>query len=383
MDAFFASIEQRDNPSLQGMPVVVGADPKFGKGRGVVSTCSYEARRFGVHSAMPISRAYKKCPQAVYLPVDGEKYHIVSEQIYEILNTFSPAVEPVSIDEAFLDISDTYKLFGTPYETCLMLKKQIREKLKLTASVGLAPIKMAAKIASDLSKPDGLIEIPQEKLLDFLWPLDVGKIWGLGPKGQSILKQEGINTIGELARCGSKKLIVLFGKQGINLRELANGKDDREVAADSQVRSIGNETTFTEDVSIQDVIKAELLALCDKVSWRLRHNGFKARTVTLKIRFTDFSTFTRAITLSLSVNLTEALYEQAQKLYALFGNKKQKVRLVGIRASNLCPADEQDNLFPDKQDAKRQNVHKVVDRIRERFGETAIFRAGIYGKARL
>ncbi|MCX5715697.1 MAG: DNA polymerase IV [Candidatus Omnitrophica bacterium] len=192
MDAFFAAIEQRDNPELRGRAVVVGADPKAGKGRGVVSTCSYEARRFGIHSAMPISAAYKRCPDAAYLPVDIPKYSRVSRQIYKILYEFTPDIEPVGIDEAFLDITGSFHLFKTPLNTCLLLKAGIKEKTGLTASLGLAPTKTAAKIASDLKKPDGMVEVKPEGLLDFLWPLEIRRLWGLGAKTEQILN--GMNS---------------------------------------------------------------------------------------------------------------------------------------------------------------------------------------------
>ena len=234
MDAFFASVEQRDDPALRGRPVVVGSDPKAGKGRGVVSTCSYEARKYGIHSAMPISIAYKKCPQAVFLPVDMEKYAEASAKIHEILYSFSPDIEPISIDEAFLDITGSYHLFGTPVETCRLIKEKIKKYTGLTASIGLAPTKMAAKIASDLDKPDGLVEVTEEKLLDFLRPLDVRKIWGLGPKCEAELQRLGIQTIGDLARMDPDHLTGTFGKVGLEFWRLANGIDERPVETEPE-----------------------------------------------------------------------------------------------------------------------------------------------------
>ena len=266
VDAFFAAIEQQDNPDLRGQPVVIGADPKAGQGRGVVATCSYEARKFGIHSALPISLAYQKCPQAVFLKPDMEKYSGVSDRIMEILYTFTHAVEPVSIDEAFLDISDTYVHFGTPLQTCLLIKSRIKEAVGLTASIGLAPTKLAAKIASEINKPDGMVEVAPENLLDFLRPLDLKKIWGLGEKSRLIWNKAGIKTIGELADRNIREMVALFGKTGAYFWQLANGIDEREVELETEAKSISNEFTFDEDTSAITEIRATLFSFCEKVS---------------------------------------------------------------------------------------------------------------------
>ncbi len=284
MDAFFAAVEQRDNPEFHGKPVIVGADPKKGRGRGVVSTCSYEARKYGIHSAMPISTAYRRAPHAIFLPVNMEKYANVSHEIYNIFYDFTPEVEPISIDEAFLDITGTYHLFGTPRKTCFLIKSRIKDKTGLTASVGLAPTKMAAKIASDLRKPDGFVEVTQDKLLDFLWPLDISKRWGLGKKSEIVLRNRGINTIGDIARGEIKDLGNMFGKNGAHFWNLARGIDERSVETEREAKSISNETTFDKDTEDKGKIEGARMRLCEKVSDRLRENGFKARTITLKIR---------------------------------------------------------------------------------------------------
>ena len=247
MDAFFASIEQRDRPSLRGKPVVVGSDPKGGKGRGVVSTCSYEARKYGIHSAMPISIAFRKCPQAVFLPVDMDKYAEASDQIYEILYSFSPDIEPISIDEAFLDITGSYHLFGTPLDTGSLIKAKVRKLTGLTASVGIAPTKMAAKIASDIDKPDGLVEVTKESLVDFLRPLEVRKIWGLGKKCEDELARIGIRTIGDIAARDPDELENILGKVGLEFWRLAHGIDERTVESAGEAKSISNEITFDID----------------------------------------------------------------------------------------------------------------------------------------
>ncbi len=369
MDAFFAAIEQRDNPKLKGKPVVVGADPKKGRGRGVVSTCSYEARKFGIHSAMPISIAYKRCPKGVFLPVNMKKYSKVSEQIYEILYDFSPKIEVVSVDEAFLDITGSHHIFGGPVETCKALKAKIKEKTRLTASVGLAPIMMAAKIASDLEKPDGLVMVEKEKLLDFLWPLDVGRIWGLGPKAKAVLNNMGIKTIGNLAKIDLERLEDVFGLNGEHFWQLANGIDQREVETEEEVKSVSNEYTFEEDEGDNNIIQAVLIKLCEKVSSRLRADSIKGRTITLKIRLEGFHTYTRARTLTGATNHSDAIYKTIKKLFVEFDRKGKKVRLVGVKVSGLIPQQERDTLFFDEgvKEKRQESIHKAIDKIKAKF----------------
>jgi DNA polymerase IV len=375
MDAFFAAIEQRDNPDLRGRPVVIGADPKAGQGRGVVSTCSYEARKFGIHSAMPISIAYRKCPQAVFLRPDMEKYSGVSDRIMEILYTFTHAVEPVSVDEAFLDISDTYGHFGTPLQTCLLIKSRIKEVTGLTASIGLAPNKLAAKIASEINKPDGMVEVTPENLLDFLRPLDLKKIWGLGEKSRLILNQAGVNTIGELAGRNIREIVALFGKTGAYFWQLANGIDEREVEVETEAKSIGSEFTFDEDTSSVPEIRAVLLSLCEKVSSRLRQAGHQGKTITLKIRFADFKTFTRAVAVKEPTNSVDMIYRKIKLLADGFLTKGKKVRLVGVKVSGLLPSGAQAVLFKSEGENRAEKVYQAIDEIRERFGYDSIYRS--------
>ncbi|MFC1522002.1 DNA polymerase IV [Elusimicrobiota bacterium] len=376
MDAFFAAIEQRDDPKLLGKPVIIGADPQKGRGRGVVSTCSYEARKFGIHSAMPISIAYKKCPRGIYLSPDMEKYAEVSEELHSIFDDFTCCVEPISIDEAFLDITGSFHLFGTPLQTCLKIKERIREQLRLTASIGLAPIKMAAKIASDLKKPDGMVEVTQEGLLEFLWPLSIRKIWGLGKKTEEALVDAGIRTIGDIAAKKPQELTKILGSNGFHFWQLANGIDDREVYDGEETKSISNETTFGEDTDDEQFILSRLLGLCEKVSLRLRREQFKGKTITLKIRLKGFKTYTRASTLSLSTNFTDTIYKEIKKLYLNFPMRDTMVRLVGVKVSNLIPSDTIETLFTDPADVNKEKVHKAVDKIKEKFGTYAIRRAG-------
>ncbi|HBA62067.1 MAG TPA: DNA polymerase IV [Elusimicrobia bacterium] len=375
MDAFFAAIEERDNPSLKGKPVIIGADPKCGRGRGVVSTCSYAARKFGVRSAMPISEAWRRCPGGVFLPPDFHKYEKASGQIREVFYEFTPDIEQVSIDEAFLDITRSAHLFGGPLETCRRIKARVKEVTGLTCSVGLAPTKMAAKIASDLKKPDGLVVVRAEELRSFLAVLDISKLWGLGPKTAEVLRARGVNTVGELAAAGQDALGGL-GAHGADLKALALGEDPREVREEREAKSVGNEITFEKDTDDEREIKRSLLGLSDKVSSRLREAGLKGRTVTIKIRLEGFETYTRALTLPLSTNYTEVIGESVAGLYGAFRRGRKKVRLLGVKVSGLVAADEKESLFEDEGDLKREKAHKAIESIREKFGHAAIYRAG-------
>ena len=384
MDAFFAAVEQRDRPELKGQPVIIGSDPKAGQGRGVVATCSYEARKFGIHSAMPISIAYRKCPQGVFLPVDMEKYLNVSEEIFTILNDFTPDVEPISVDEAFLDISRTHHLFKGPIEVCRRIKARIKNELGLIASVGLAPNKMAAKIASEFRKPDGLVEVRPERLQEFLRPLNIRKISGLGEKTEIILNRIGITTIGQLAGASPAKLTALLGANGYQLHQLANGIDPREVQAQGEVKSVSNEITFDRDTSERAVINQTLMRLSEKVAGRLRQHHLKARTITLKIRLTGFDTYTRALTLDAPTGFDDAVYQAVKKLYSDFDCKGKKIRLLGVKSSNFSAPTVQAELFSNAAkpiDAKTAKLHQAIDKLKEKFGDDAICRGtSIRGK---
>jgi len=376
MDAFFAAVEQRDDPSLRGRPVIVGADPKGGRGRGVVSTCSYEARKFGVRSAMPISEAWRRCPQGVYLPPDFERYEAASRAVFGAFDEFTPDVEAVSVDEGFLDITRSAHLFGGPAETCRRLKERVREATGgLTCSLGLAPNKLAAKIASDLKKPDGLVIVGAAELKSFLGPLDISRIWGLGPKTAALLRGRGISTMAQLAACDPAVLSFL-GRGAAQLQALARGEDDREVAPGGEAKSVSNEVTFAEDTGSEAEIKRALLALSDKVSSRLRADGFKGRTITLKIRLEGFETFTRAHTLPLSTNYADVIAPEILKLYAAFGRGARKIRLLGVKVAGLMPAGERESLFDDPADDRRERTHRAIESIRGKFGRGAIWRAG-------
>ena len=374
MDAFYAAVEQRDNPKYRGKPVIVGADPQEGRGRGVVAACSYEAREYGIHSALPISIAYRKCPHAIFLRGNMRKYVRVSRQVFQVLESFSPDIEPISIDEAFVDISGSYHLFGTPAETCIKIKKAILAATGLTASIGLAPNKMTAKIASDLEKPNGLVIVEEEKLLDFLHPLPVGKLWGVGKRTKEEFAHLGIKTIGDIARRDIQELRQIFGKNGMHIWKLSQGIDPRKVKTVETVKSIGNEHTFSKDELDINTIKDTLMRLSEKVSRRLRKAGFKGKTITLKIRFADFKTYTRAVTLAEPTNFVKDIYQSTWKKAQTFSIRQNPVRLVGIQVSQLSQEPSQGLLFkkPFPETEKIEKLHLAMDEIKEKFGEHSI-----------
>ena len=377
MDAFFAAVEQRDDPSLRGKPVVIGADPKGGKGRGVVSTCSYEARPFGIHSAQPISQAYRACPHAVFLRPSMGKYGAVSKRIMTILYDFTPLIEPVSIDEAFLDITTSAHLFGGPVETCKKIKERIRKEEGLTASVGLAPIMMAAKIASDLEKPDGLVVVNPGEVAAFLAPLPIERLWGVGKKTAATLRKLGIKTIGDILRWKPDALASHLGNAAHQLHDLARGVDDREIETDYEAQSIGNETTFEIDTNERPVVMGTFLALAEKVSYRLRREGWCAQTITIKVRFKDFTTKTRALTIAEATNYADTLYETARTLFDTLlppAKRMPFIRLIGLKASKLQRPAENKTLFSETVNSKQERLHKTLDRIIERYGEDTVHR---------
>jgi DNA polymerase IV len=378
MDAFFTSVEQRDFPDYRGKPVIVGADPKGGKGRGVVAAASYEARRYGIHSAQPISQAYRRCPSAVFLRGRYERYAEVSESIMGVFREFTPLVEPVSLDEAFLDATGTERLFGSPERIGPAIKMRIREKERLTASVGIGPNKMVAKIASDLRKPDGLVIVSREKARDFLAPLPVSRLWGVGKKTEVFLLGLGIRTIGDLARYPEDALSGAFGKSGSLFRDYARGMDDDPVVPEQEAKSISNETTFETDQDDSDVIQKTILSLSEKVGYRLRREGLCARTVFMKVRIRDFSTQVKRSTLKEPFNLSEVVYRQAGALFRSCDLKGQKIRLLGVGVTQLSGAGEnQADLFRTELEDKRQKAAQALDKLKAKFGN------GVIGKREL
>lgn len=369
MDAFFAAVEQRDNPALRGVPVVVGG---LG-GRGVVSTASYEARRFGVHSAMPMATARRLCPQAVFLAGDHRKYGRVSGEIRRILDEFSPLVEPLSLDEAFLDVSGMDWLYTDPAAIAGQIKQRIKSELGLIASAGVAPNKFLAKLASDWGKPDGLVVVRAEEAAAFLKDMPIGRLWGAGERTAKQLKAIGINTIGQLARADDTILLKAFGQSAGMVRRLALGLDDRPVVPEQEPKSLGNEITFAEDLTAKAEIETCLLALSQKVGRRLRQAGYCGRTVTVKIRFASFQTITRSHTLGEATFLDETIYAVARAIISGV-ELSEGVRLLGVTLSNLQAHGGQTSLFADGDDDKKLKIAAAVDRLRDKFGEATVTR---------
>ena len=380
MDAFYASVEQLDHPAYRGKPVVVGADPNGGAGRGVVAACSYEARRFGIRSAMPISRAYRLCPAAVFVRPRGDRYAEMSARIFAILREYTDLMEPLSIDEAFLDVTASQRLFGPAETIGRTLKARIRSELGLVASIGLAPNKFLAKVGSDLGKPDGCVTVAPGQERAFLDPLPISRLWGVGPKTEARLQQMGFRTIGQIARSRVEDLEDVLGQGGRDIWEMANGEDDRLVEPEEEAKSIGTEHTFSEDTENSAVIRRTLLELSDKVGRRLRQEGVLAGGVTLKFRDHRFHTVTRAAILEPPTDVGDNLFREAWRLLQRVEWKGSRVRLVGVTATRLvsdgAPSDGQLPLFPARSDPRR-DLARTVDKIRERFGGDAITRASL------
>jgi DNA polymerase-4 len=396
MDAFYAAIEVRDDPALAGKPLIVGHRGR----RGVVSTCSYEARRFGVHSAMPSVTAERLCPGAVWAPVRMERYVEVSRRIFRILEDATPILEPLSIDEAFLDLTGVAALLDPigPLTAALRpvasledgrriaarLKRRIREQEGLTASVGVAPNKYLAKVASDLEKPDGLVLLPREAIAARLWPLPVTRLWGVGARTAPRLEQAGLRTIGDVARAGLPRLASLVGGNfAAHVDALAHGVDDRVVDADRRSKSISEERTYEEDLRDPDTIDRALLERSEGVARSLRHEGLKGRTVHLKVRTGDFTTITRALTLEAPTDLTETIVAAARALYrerVRLGG--QGVRLLGVGVTGLAETADSasspggtGSLFRDASEERAERAARASDAVRTRLGDDAITRA--------
>jgi len=380
MDAFFASVEQLDHPEFRGKPVVVGADPKGGAGRGVVAASSYEARPFGIRSAMPISQAYRLCPTAVFVRPRHDRYTEMSERIFAILREYTDLVEPLSIDEAFLDLTASQRLFGPAEAIGRTLKARIRSELGLVASIGLAPNKFLAKVGSDLGKPDGFVVVAPGQERAFLDPLPISRLWGVGPKTEARLRRLGFQTIGQLAGTRAEVLEEALGQAGRELWDLANGRDDRPVEPEQDAKSIGAEHTFSEDTADLAVIRRTLLELSDKVGSRLRQEGVLAGGATLKFRDHRFHTVTRAAILEPPTDVGDDLFREAWRLLQRVEWKGSRVRLVGVTATRLAPASGpivgQLSLFSSARNAK-QDLARTLDKIRDRYGQAAITRASL------
>ncbi|HEU4672301.1 MAG TPA: DNA polymerase IV [Candidatus Limnocylindrales bacterium] len=370
LDAFFASVEQRDRPELRGRPVVVGGGGPTD--RGVVSAASYEARVFGIRSAMPLRTAAALCPEAVFVPVDGRKYDAVSRQVMAILRRFTPQVEPVSIDEAFLDVTGSTALFGDGEAIARQIRDAVRDEVGITASVGVAATKLVAKIGSDLRKPDGLVVVRPGEEPAFLAPLPIARLWGVGPATATILREYGVATIGDLAALPVEVLVRRFGPHGAGLHDRALGVDPAPVGNDEGAKSIGHEHTFDTDTSDRETLERTLLAMADGVAGRLRSAGLRARTITVKVRDSSFRTTTRQRTIDPPTDLTEPIWRAALEL-AEPELRGIRVRLVGVTASNF-DVSPQLSLFA-ADDDRRRRVVEAADAIRRRFGSRAVTRA--------
>ena len=374
MDAFYASVEQRDNPELRGQPVIVGGS----EGRGVVAAASYEVRQFGVHSAMPIRQALIRCPQAICVRPRMAHYAAVSAEIFEIFNEVTPLVQGLSLDEAFLDVTASQTLLGSPIDMARRIKQRVQQEIGLTVSVGVAPNKLIAKIASDLDKPDGLRVVRVEDIQAVLDPLPIRRLPGLGRKKGDQVMAAGLTTLARLRTAPEELLRRLFGRSWEDWRQKAQGIDDRAVVPDRDEKSVSNERTFSLDLREPAVIRAELYALADKVAGRLRQKQLRARCIGIKLRHHDFTTITRQATIAPPTDESRAVVETVQRLLAEWLRDKPKVqlRLLGVSASDLVPALQGD-LFSAETSSVESRLDGALDEIRQKFGSSAVARASL------
>jgi DNA polymerase IV len=376
MDEFFAAVEKLDNPALRGKPILVGGNPAE---RGVVSTASYEARQFGCHSAMPMAVAVRQCPDAIVIRPRHERYVEISRQIFDIFERFTPLVEPLSIDEAFLDVTGSERLHGSAETIARKIQKTVQDELGLAASLGVAPNKFLAKLASDLEKPNGLTIITEDRVHEVLDPLPVSKLWGVGKRADAELERLSIRTIGQLRSIDPDLLKRRFGDAAAeHFTQLAAGADDRAVTSDGQAKSIGQETTFAQDIGDLDELKRVLLQQTEQVSRRLRRAGLKARTVTLKLRDGEFNTRTRSQTFGEATDLTDNLWQAVKGLLEAWARLELcPLRLIGMTTSQLSGGAGQLSLFDQGEDrSKLRRIDEALDRIVDRFGDDAVHRGG-------
>jgi DNA polymerase-4 len=374
MDAFFVSVEELFDPSLKGKPVVVGGQPNQ---RGVVSAASYEARKFGVHSALPLRTAYQRCPHAIFVDGHPHRYREYSEKVFEILNEFSPRVEMASIDEAYLDMTGTQRLLGPPLKAAHALHQAIKNRTRLNCSIGIATSRMVAKVSSDQAKPNGILWVLPGLEARFLAPLDVRKIPGVGKVTERRLHELGIRKVGDLAKLDETFLEEKFGKWGLALAGKARGLDagawfDSEVGTEEAPKSISHEHTFDEDTSDVELLEATLAKLSEMVGRRLREHELFARTVQLKLRYKDFSTLTRAHTLDRATQLDTQLFEEALALFRKNWKRGAAVRLLGVQASSLEAQQGQMSLLEEEQTGRWKKALTAADRLRDKFGESAV-----------
>lgn len=374
MDAFYASVEERDRPELVGKPLIVGGTAE---GRGVVAAANYVVRKFGVHSAMPTATAMRLCPQAIIVRPRMSHYAQISGQIREIFERYTPLVEPLSLDEAFLDVTGSQLLFGSAVQIARRIKDDIYRELRLVASVGVAPNKFLAKIASDLEKPNALVVVQPDQIQAFLAPLPVSRLWGVGRVTGQVFDRLGIQTIGEVRQMSPEVLHRHFGKQGEHFSKLARGIDERQVVPDREAKSISHETTFATDISDHDVLRAWLQELAEQVAYRLRRHQLRGRTVELKLRFSDFRTINRSHTLPHPTDITHEIWQTvATLLDAALPARRSAVRLLGVGVSGFeVPGQKQLSLFPDESRERDSRLDQVRDLINDKFGKGALNRA--------
>ncbi|MEO3871590.1 DNA polymerase IV [Nonomuraea sp. B12E4] len=375
MDAFYASVELLDRPELRGRPVIVGSPA----GRGVVLSATYEARAHGVHSAMPMSRARRLCPQATIIPPSHGKYAEVSRGVMEIFHAITPLVEPIASDEAFLDVGGARRRLGPPAAIAAMIREQVLDRYGITCSVGVAGSKFVAKLASKQCKPDGLLVVPAGQVVDFLHPLPVSALWGVGERTEQSLVRLGIRTVGDLARVPTATLRRELGQAvGGHLAELAWGRDDRAVSSHVPDKSIGNEETFAADVDDPEVIRRELLRLSERVAARMRKAGHVGRTVSVKLRRADFTTINRSRTLREPTDVAQVIYATACELYQAAGLERVRLRLVGVRMENLRPAEEATRqLGLGERETGWREAEQAMDKAIRRFGPDAVLPASL------
>ncbi|MFV0434564.1 MAG: DNA polymerase IV [Leucobacter sp.] len=373
MDSFFVSVELLDRPELRGLPVAAAHDTA----RSVVSSASYEARRFGVRSAMPVVRAKQLCPGLILVPPTFEKYRRASKTVMAIFEEFTPLVEPLSIDEAFLDVAGSVRLFGAPAEIARQLRERVRERTGLPVSVGLAGTKFVAKLASQRAKPDGVLEVPPEHTLDFLRPLPIEAMWGVGRATSRALRERAIHTVADLADEPVSSLERIIGRAGAHrLHELANGRDERSVETVRVEKSISHEETFATDVTDREMLERELLRLSTKVGERLRSAGLESRTISIKVRWANFDTVTRSRTLVEATNTTHRIYGSARELFEVLSADGRAVRLIGVRAEHLLDEGSDPAALWSDDDGWRA-VDQAVDEVRGRFGTSGVTSASL------
>ena len=387
LDAFFASVEQRDNPAYREKPIIVGGiSGANGKSnRGVVCAASYEARQYGVHAGMPIWEARQKCHEGIFIPSQMSKYLEASKKFFQICSSYTPLIEPLSIDELFLDVSGCESLFGSTEVIGKKIKERVWQELRLKVSVGIAENKFLAKIATNLGKPDGFYIISSENIQKILYPLPVSSLWGIGKKTEELLKKSGIYQIEQLARMPDSILENLLGKNGKKMKLLAQGIDESPVTPPSTVKSIGKETTFSTNITEKAILIKELLKISQLVGYTARKKGYKGKTITLKIRFHNFITFNRSKTLKNPTNLDDIIFKTVVELLDKVRHKKGGVRLLGIKLSNLTSGNERKQLKflrdeEDKKDDKLEQLTLSLDKIREKHGSKAVTRASLLPK---